>query len=215
MRFVLLLTMVFGMVFGMVSCEKKKNVEEGKYPIHIISEYFRKNEELQKKAKDGDTLIIPPPILPKYLYGSENFILDDSSNVYYYQRKFVIQFCGTGLEKDTIPVFENIQPEYLIKVPISSISEFVKLNIRKGERNLVKIASQKDTLNSEAYFKLLNALDNNLDFREDRDVYLAYRTTQEEDTVLYYKKHKEYYDSDSVKWDMKRIRFFVIPKPKK
>lgn len=197
-------------VFGLISCDKKVKIKEKKYPVHIISKYFRENKELRKRYKEGDTSIILQPFLPRYLYGTENFILDDSSNIYYYQleRYFSAVGCGNDMELDSIPFFLNIKPENIIRLSVNSIDDFVKLNIRQGERNLVKIASQKDTLNSKAYFKLQEALDKNLKFREDSDIYTAYPTTQEEDTVLYYKKHKKDYYADSIKRDKKRIRFF-------
>lgn len=127
------------------SCEKKLAVEEKKYPVHIISEYFKSNRELQKRKDNGDTSIVLSPIMPKYFNGTENFILDDSSNIYYYQleRYFSAAGCGTDMEKDSIPFFLNLKPESLIKLPIESIDEFLRLNFRKGERNAVKIASQR------------------------------------------------------------------------
>jgi hypothetical protein len=204
----------FFLVFGFISCEKKNKTFLKKYHPYIISEERRKykiQDELYKKGEIDKVLLMN---LPKYLYGTENFILDDSSNVYYYQleRYFSAVGCGTDMEKDSIPFFLDIKPESFIKLSISSIDDFVKQNMRSGERNLVKIASQNDTLNSKAYFKLQEALNKYLNFREDRDIYLVYPTTQEEDTVLNYKKYKKNYESDSIKWDKKKIRFFTKSK---
>lgn len=199
-------------VLGFISCNKNEKITE--YRPYIISEE-RKNYEMQDELyKEGKIDKVVLMNLPKYFYGSENFILDDSSNVYYYQleRFFSASGCGTDTGKDSISYFLNLKPENLIKLPIESIDNFVKLNFRNGERNAVKIASQKDTLNSKAYFKLQESLDKYLDYREDRDIYLIYPTTQEEDVVLLYKKRKKDYKSDSIKWDNKKIRFFSKPK---
>ncbi len=45
--------------------------------------------------------------MPRYKYGTENFILDDSSNIYYYQleKYFSAVGCGTGMELDSLPYF--------------------------------------------------------------------------------------------------------------
>ena len=72
---------------------------------------------------------------------------------------------------------------------------------------MVKIGSQLDTLKSNTYFKLQEALDKHLSFSQDRDCYVAYRTTQEEDTVLHYKKNNRLYRPELIKWDLKRIKF--------
>lgn len=209
MRFVLFLMIIF----GVISCEKKNDLKKNKYKTYVISTERKKYEEALILGKNCDTCIVPLVHMPIYLYGTENFILDDSSNVYYYQleRFYSAAGCGTGMEeemkRDSIPVFKSLIPERIIQIPLSYIDDFIRLNLRRDERNLVKIASQKDTLDSDAYFKLIEALENNLEFRYDNDSYFVYRTTQEEDSVLHYKKYKKIYDTDSIKWDKNRIKF--------
>lgn len=201
--------------FSIISCKKESS--KFKNEPYIIS--------LERKKYDHcDTCKTIPLIrLPIYFYGTENFIIDKNSNLYYYQLKKhykedeFVMICGTGLEdeikKDSIPIFKDLKPEQIIQIPLNSLDDFIKLNIRKEERNLVKIASQKDTLNSIAYYKLVEALGKNLDFNyPDRDFSAIYNTTQEEDTVLAYLKNKKYYNPNEIKWDLKRIKFF--PKPK-
>lgn len=204
--FVRIVCFLFFVIF-FVSCKKNEKMIE--YRPYIISEERKKYEMQDELYKEGKIDKVVLTHLPEYFYGSENFILDDSSNVYYYQleRFFSASGCGTDTGKDSIPYFLKLKPESFIKLPLESIDGFLKLNFRKGERNAVKIASQKDTLNSKAYFKLQESLDKYLDYREDRDIYLIYPTTQEEDVVLLCKKYKKDYNSDSIKWDKKRIRF--------
>ena len=200
-----------------ISCDKKKVKIEKKYPVYIISKELRNYEELKERYKNGirdsSTVPLPPPLRPKYFYGTDNFILDDSLNIYFYQQKNVFRgfMCGTGMEeeieRDSIPEFKELTPEKIVQIPLNSLEEFLKLNLKKGQRNIVKIASQKDTLNSKAYYRLVDALDKHLDFENDRDVYVIYSTTQEEDTVLFYKKFKKDYDYKEIKWDLNRIKF--------
>lgn len=210
------ITLIILVVLNFVSCKKDKIVPEKKNVPYIISEEGDKFRRKKVLGPNYDTITLVTRV-PKYFYGTENFIIDKNSNLYYYQLKkrykekewgFV---CGTGLEeeykKDTIPIFKGLDAEKMIQVSINSIDEFVKMNLQNGEVNAVKIASQNDTLKSNTYYKLIEALDKNLSFKEDRDLYFIYRTTQEEDTVLYYKNHKKYYNTDSIKWDMKRIKF--------
>ena len=70
---------------GFISCEKKKEIREKKYVPYVISEERKKYEMQDKLYKEGKIDKVVLTHLPEYFYGSENFILDDSSNVYYYQ----------------------------------------------------------------------------------------------------------------------------------
>jgi hypothetical protein len=77
------------------------------------------------------------------------------------------------------------------------------LNYKDAFRNITFIASKSDTLQSKAFFDLRNSLNSSI---KGRDFYLVRRTTQEEDTVLKYKKNNKYYYSDSIKWDQTKIK---------
>lgn len=206
MRFVCFLLVVI----GVISCGKKEDVKSPYVISKVWNEYsnFINTEE---KDRNGNVLPPPPPRY-KYGYGYQNFIIDDSLKLYYYQLtpKFM-EKCIVERD-DTIPYFQDLKPEMLIEIPLNSINDFVKLNFKKGKSDKVKIASTKDTLNSEAYFNLVKALDKYLDFSNDNDVYAIFPTTQEEDTILYYKKNKDYYFSSQIKWDLKRVKFFDKPK---
>lgn len=200
------------MVLGLISCEKKDN-QKG-YEPYVISEVWNAYQKASKnpeRGKDGGVLP-PPPSRMKWAYGEQNFIIDDSLNVFYYQFQPLFTESCVPEHGDTIPYFQDLRPELLIQLPKESLAEFVRLNFKKGIVNRVKIASQRDTLNSKEYFDLVKSFDKYLDFSGDRDLYVIFASTQEEDTVLYYKKHKKWYNPDSIRWDKKRIRFFTKPK---
>jgi hypothetical protein len=86
-------------------------------------------------------------------------------------------------------------------VPNNSIVDFIKQNVanRNEMKRILVIASQNDTIKNNALLSYLN--ENQLSSFSTR------RTTQEEDTVLKYKKNNdEYYNSNSIKWDKTKIK---------
>ena len=110
-------------------------------------------------------------------------------------------FCDYGMENDTLPEFLDLQPKDLIKIPKEALKRFVDENVmnREKRRQILVIASQNDTIKDITSLKFL---------RNTRvPTYFIRRTTQEEDTVLQYKKTKIYYYSDSIKWDKTKIKF--------
>nr|WP_315158417.1 hypothetical protein [uncultured Flavobacterium sp.] len=177
--------------------EVKKTVENNPY---IISKEDRETLEDLKKRK-----IPPPPPPPGQLfYGTNAFIIDKDSNLYYFQGNKSVLACSTGSENDTIPYFIDLQPKDLIEIPNNCIADFVKLNYKKEIRNLTFITSQLDTLQSKNYFDLIEAIKTSC---QDMDTYFIGRTTQEEDTVLKYKKNNESYYFENIKWDKTKIKF--------
>lgn len=188
----------------LLSCGKKKeNTTTKKNKPYIIS------QENNRQIINGDT-ILPPPIPGFLVYGTNTFIIDSDSVIYYFKRGNLGHICGNGEKGDTIPYFIDLQPKDLIQIPTNSISTFIKLNYKDDFRNMTFIASKLDTLKTKAYFDLVHALRSSL---KERDSYFMRRTTQEEDTVLKYKKNNKYYNSKSIKWDHERITFpFAKPK---
>lgn len=182
----------------------KKEVSEVQKP-YIISE-----ENKEKIDKNNNKIIPLPPTIPGWLvYGTNTFIINSDSTAYYFQNKEIGMICGTPTA-DTIPYFINLQPKDLIEISNKNIYDFIKLNYKDDFRNVTFIASQSDTLNSKFFFDLQKALNF---FMRNRDFYLVRRTTQEEDTVLKYKKSNKYYDSNSIKWNKSRIEFQKQVKP--
>lgn len=190
----------FMICFLFLNCAKNEKQEEN-IPYVISQE----NHEIIH-GKDTMPAPLPPP--GWLVYGTNTFILNSDSTAYYFQRKGMAVVCGTPTA-DTIPYFTNLQPSEIIELSNKNIYDFIKLNYRDDFRNQTFIASQSDTLNSKMFFDLNKSL--NL-FKRDRDFVIIRRTTQEEDTVLKYKKDNCYYDYKEIKWDQKKIKFPEIPK---
>lgn len=189
----------------LLNCAKKETPKHN--TPYIISEKDIKPEKSKETKSKHDNIPPPPPPppIPGWLtYGTNTFIIDSDSKIYYFQGEKIGFICGTGSENDTIPHFINLQPKDLIEIPSNSISDFVKLNYKDDFRNLTFVSSKLDTLKSESFYSLIAALELSL---KDRDLYYIARTTQEEDTVLKYKKNNSYYSSDNIKWDKTRIKF--------
>ncbi|PXY45341.1 hypothetical protein [Flavobacterium hydrophilum] len=189
----------------LLNCSKKENTIEN--TPYIMS---KKDIITNISNKPKDKNIPPPPPIPGWLfYGTNTFIIDKDSKIYYSQREKIGRICGYKFD-DTIPHFINLQPKDLIEIPNNMISDFIKLNYKDNFQNITFIASTLDTLKTQNYFDLINAIESSLD---QNDSYFIRRTTQEEDTVFKYKKNNEYYNSENIKWDKKRITFpFIKPK---
>lgn len=173
--------------------EAKKDSEVQK--SYVISQEDKKNSERDKKNN------VPPPFIPVGISMGSNLIIDEYSNIYYYQTNKIGGGCSTGMENDTIPRFIDINPKDLIKIPKDCMERFIDENVMTKEKRkqILIIASQKDTIKDQPFlnfFKNINV-----------SMYVVRRTTQEEDTVLYYKKKDIFYDSKYIKWDKSRIKF--------
>ena len=188
-----------------LNCSKKENTIGN--TTYIIS---KKDIITNISNKPKDKNIPPPPPIPGWLfYGTNTFIIDKDSKIYYFQREKIGRICGHKFD-DTIPHFINLQPKDLIEIPNNMISDFIKLNYKDNFRNITFIASALDTLKTQNYFDLINAIEASLN---ENDLYFIRRTTQEEDTVFKYKKNNDFYNSDDIKWDNNRITFpFIKPK---
>lgn len=182
------------------SCNKKEEIAK---EDSVVQKPYIISKENKEKIRENDTIPPPPPIPGWLVYGTNTFIINSDSTAYYFQNKGIGMICGTPTA-DTIPYFINLQPKDLIEISNKNIYDFIKLNYKDDFRNATFIASQSDTLNSNFFFDLHKSLNF---FTRDRDFVIVRRTTQEEDTVLKYKKSNKYYDSNDVKWDKTRIKF--------
>lgn len=181
----------------LANCNKKE-ANKDKNTTYIISENNKK-----RIIRGNDTVPPPPPIPGWLIYGTNTFIIDNDSTIYYFQRPPIGFICGTETA-DTIPYFINLKPSDLIEIPHKNIYYFIKANYKNhNNRHITFIVSKSDTLKSKAYFDLKRVIESSI---YDRDSYHIRRTTQEEDTVLYYKKNEKYYFSDEIKWDTLRIK---------
>ena len=185
----------FGFVVFLLLLNCNKKEEKTSYVISIEKSKFL--NELKKKN-------IPPP--PSGFYSYNNLIIDQKGDFYFYQKEYTPWHCIPS-ERDTIPDFFNIKPIEIIKVPNNSIVDFIKQNVAsKNEmKRMLVIASQNDTIKNKALLSYLN--ENQL------RTFSARITTQEEDTVLKYKKNNEFYNYEDIKWNQNRIILPLI-KPK-
>lgn len=186
-----LVLMIVSLFLG---CVKKREVESQK--LYIISEEDRMYNEKLKKEK------VSFPFIPVGVSGESNLIIDKYSNVFYYQRnKKPALLCDYGRENDTIPLFLDLQPKDLIKIPKDYIGEFINENLKDKEKKkqILIMASQMDTIKDKQFLKFLKNI--------QIPIYIIRRTTQEEDTVLNYKKKNTFYDPKEIKWDKSRIKF--------
>lgn len=178
----------------LLNCNKKESQKENTSYYVISMEKRKLLTELKKKN-------IPPP--PSGFYSYNNLIIDQKGDFYFYQKEYTPWHCIPS-ERDTIPDFFNIKPIEIIKVPNNSIVDFIKQNVenRNEMKRRLVIASQNDTIKNNALLSYLNQ--NQLRSISTR------RTTQEEDTVLKYKKNNEFYNHEDVKWNQNRIIFPFI-----
>ena len=178
----------------LISCSQKSTRDEN---IYIVPK--RQKPQVATRSNEPPP---PPPIQTYYL--PSNFIIDTAGQIYFYQQQFGWMICGTGIDWDTPPAFIDLKPKDLVQVPITSIEDFIKLNIvtLDSHDRRVAIASIKDTATSVGLtkiFKVFNDTTNKINwtFR---------KATQEEAIVLAYKQHNREYYSNDIKWDSSKIR---------
>lgn len=181
-----------------LNCKKENTAVKNKY--YIISYEDEKLEKYYDSLKKNNNRLIPPPP-KKSFYGENQLIIDKKGNLYYYQKKYFFEFCSFGSENDTLPHFQDLHPKDIVKIPQTSLNDFLSDNIlnKEEKRRILIIASQNDTIKNTSFLDFINK--NKLRTFEIR------RTTQEEDTVLKYKKNNDdYYNSDLIKWDKTKIK---------
>lgn len=185
--------------FFLLNCDKKEKKIVVKNKSYIISYEDRKFLQILKKGN------ISLPI--NGFYGENQLIIDKNGNLFFYQKEYIRAGCGTRSENDTLPHFFNLQPKDIIRIPKACVNNFLSENILDKEeyRRILIIASQNDTIKNTSFFNFVN--------KNKLRAYLIRRTTQEEDTVLKYKKNNDSYYSEDIKWDKNRIQLpFVKPK---
>jgi hypothetical protein len=190
--------LVLIMVCLFFACNRKEDVAKEDSEVqkpYIIS---KKKREISSK---NNSIPPPPPIPGWFVYGTNTFIIGKDSKIYYFQRNRAALRCGTGSENDTIPHFIDLQPKDLIKIPKDCIDKFIDVNVMTKEKRkqILIMASQTDIIKDQKFLSFL--------YNTKVPTYVIRRTTQEEDTVLSYKKKNAFYYSDSIKWDKTRIKF--------
>lgn len=189
-----------------MNCEKKKEETAVKNKNYIISYEDRKLQNYIDSLKKSNSKTVV--FLRKGFYCHNQILIDKKGNLFFYQIEYIPRICGTTIETDTIPYLLNLEPIDLIKLPPSNVNDFLSLNILSKEKNKQRliIASQNDTIKNTSILNFANKL----------EAYKIRRTTQEEDTVLKYKKRNEYYNYEDIKWNEDRITLpFIKPKLQK
>lgn len=148
----------------------------------------------------------PPPYAFQPYYLPLNFIIDTGEHIYFYQQSILHGwFCGTGLPDTIPPFFIDLQPKDIVEVPIDNVEQFIKLNIRhlSEEDRLFTIASTIDTITSTGLAEIFFVFKDTANHIK----WTFRKTTQEETVVLKYKKSRERYEADAIKWDSARTLF--------
>lgn len=188
--------------FTLLCCNKKneQKISNNAEKVYVISkedQNFKNKIDSINSLKQNGRIVLPQ----KDFYSENHLIIDKNNFVYYYQRKNIPIFCSYGMEKDTLPHLLDLQPKDLIKIPKDCIEKIIEENVmtkEKGKQILI-MASQKDSIKDREFLKFL--------YHMKVPTYIIRRTTQEEDTVLHYKKTNQYYNSNDINWDKKRIKF--------
>jgi len=178
--------------FFLISCNQQGKNETFTIPLDTMPVY-----------KTTDPKIPPPPPPNRAYYLPSNFIIDSTGNIFYYQQK-ILGNDDEIRDWNTLPNFINLQPKDIIQIPVSSIEEFIRMNILNSDslRRYVSIASAKDTITSLGLSKII-ALCN----EKSNQIRWKFRmATQEELVVLDHKKRQEEYYPDKIKWDSTKIQ---------
>lgn len=182
-----------------LNCSKKEGKIAAKNEPYIISYEDQKLQKYKDSLKQSKSKLAVPST-KGFFYGESQIIIDKEGNLYYYQKEYIQILCNYGHENDTIPHFLNLKPKDIVKIPQKYLHDFISENILTKEKNrqILIIASENDTIKND-YF--LNFLKSNI-----ISTYHIRITTQEEDTVLKYKKKGDYYDFEKIKWGTTKIK---------
>lgn len=149
----------------------------------------------------------PPPIGPSY-YTENNFIIDGNDNIYYYKGEdFKVRQCiiPKSIVEDLRPGLIELKPEKLKRIERNKLKDFLLTNIKLDERELVIIASARDSFTSP----VLDKIDRTLKSRYSDHRIILRKVTHEEEVVLHHKKTKKHFNPSAYPWDTTRIKMPV------
>ncbi len=179
--------LVFLVLMLLLGCSPKKEAEDSVY--YIITH----PDSLQQRSVDDGP---PPP--PFAFYGYHNFILYDSSRIFYHN-KYVFYSCGMGIDFSKPPRL-FLAPDNLTEITLSELPAFLKAmksRFRENEfRVYTNIASPTDTIRNpafgviQAYFKTKGI-----------KVFGVRRWTEEEAFATKAKVERSAYDPESAKFE--------------
>jgi|GEM_PF-3477420 len=168
------------------SCSTKQNSGE----IYYVVKHLEKIE-----LHDNDSMP-PPPTLPKPFYGNYNFILLDTSKIFYHEKQQYYS-CGYGVDFTKPPQLFLI-PENLKEIKINNLELFlisIPDSIISGRLFYVSIATPQDTIRNRAFRVIA-------DFLKSKNIrfYNIRKWTEEEQFVTTAKIENKKYDPNSQGW---------------
>ncbi len=174
-----------------ISCGEKNEIE-----TFVVSKSDR-------TASQGTSTAIPPmPNATKAYYFPANIIIDSFGQFFYYQQN--INWNNDAQAASNLPAFIGLKPADIIQIPVSSIEEFIKLNVLDKDtlKRYVAIISEKDTIQSEGLSRIMALCKN-----QSNHIRWIFRLpTLEEAIVLGYRKRWQYYSPGAIKWDSTKIQ---------
>lgn len=152
-------------------------------------------KHLEKIELDNDSMPRPPPP-PKLFYGNYNFILLDTSEIFYHE-KHQYYSCGSGIDL-TRPPQLFLTPENLNEIKIKNLEVFLTSipdSIISGRQFFASISTPQDTIRNRA-FQIIT------DFFKSKNIrfYNLRRLTEEEQFVTAAKIGNTKYDPSKVDW---------------
>jgi len=226
--------LIFSLCIGCKDTSKKRD-------YYIISYHDSINTGLLNGSIPDSLYPPPPPPFPQFLkwYSNVVFIFDSTDMVYIYQTETKyfedkVTYISAGdyyrsKESHTIIVFDTIitdynfpnyiglQPEHLIALKSENFVNFIELNndIFQLDTNsqaihIFYVASNRDTIINKAFYDF-DKLITKQERPENRIHYIVRRTTEEEDYVIYCKRHKKVYQPEKLEWKTDFINRDIKP----
>ena len=143
-----LIPIIFLIQFFICGCGTQ---QEFKKEIQYIIQHPNFKSTAVLISENGDTTYIPsPPPPPPAYYGTHNFILIGSDQVFFHNRNGPWYWCGTGVDYDK-PEKLNLVPANFQQIKLSNLKSFLIDSVSNSEMNdgrkpFVKIAAPQDTI---------------------------------------------------------------------
>jgi len=138
-RFIKRVLVGFVICFFLLNCNKKEEKIVEKNKPYIISYEDEKLENYYDSIKKKTNRAVLPP--RKGFYAESQLIIDKKGNFYFYQKRYLLEFCSYGSENDTLPHFLNLQPKDIVKIPQTSLNDFLSENILSKPNYLYQFIS--------------------------------------------------------------------------
>ncbi|MBN1118171.1 MAG: hypothetical protein JXA77_13265 [Bacteroidales bacterium] len=173
------------------------------------AEYYVISEHEYKPSPGNDSIPPPPPPPPPPAhlewYSDLVMIFDTSDLIYLYQTECEF-FRRGGIEQELAPRFIGLNPDHLVVLRSRYIMDFLHDNdnvfmldkFYRYKMRILHLASVSDTIKNPTFYAIRNKIKDNIEYRM---VYcMIRRTTEEENTVLSFKKSGQDYNPKDWKW---------------